>query len=738
MMVAMRGLLAVLLAGCLSTPARPDDQVVNSTPGTFALGGLFACELSQGALYCWGDNHYGQLGDPNAGVVVTTPARIGTLSSWTLIGAGGDHACGVHDGMVECWGRNDFGQTTGAPGGVRVQPTPLQLPAGVPVFESIAGASFRTCAIGQHQLWCWGQQDGTHTTSIPPTQFDPAVSWTDVEGGGDHSCAIGDGNVYCWGTNGVGESGQPTATKNLATPTQVPFLPSDRVALHVATGDQWSCAIMAKSGAKTGQLYCWGGPVDPMSTPQVESSEGWSSVELAGINACGVRDGRAVCWGGQSHGTLGTGQWYGGVKLEDAMGFANADRVVMPRIGSGTDEISCLVDQGQLKCWGDPLFGEFGNGHRTVSGSAVTVPAPSGHTWTGVWAGDFHTCATTEDKTLYCWGDDGPGTIKGLSGCGDQSRCQSASDQPTQPRPIQAPSSIGKVEEVVANGGYTCARLAGGSPSAVWCWGGYSGVYLGSAAPVPPTPRALPKSYSTIFGGHEATCGLATGLECWGRIAGAIIATPTTFTTPLTQLSSNESFACGLSAAGDRFCWGDNTLGQLGTGTTGGSTTMPPATAQESGVTAITTGDTHACELKSGGVYCWGFNDYNQVAPTGGPSFASPTQIMVGGSPLSGCQQLAATMRHTCALCGGQVYCWGADENDSLGRDPDNPPADPFGPAPPALPTGRQWTKIAVGGWHGCALDNTGELDCWGRSALGQLGDGSTDLLFPTPLPTLP
>ena len=45
---------------------------------------------------------------------------------------------------------------------------------------------------------------------------------------------------------------------------------------------------------------------------------------------------------------------------------------------------------------------------------------------------------------------------------------------------------------------------------------------------------------------------------------------------------------------------------------------------------------------------------------------------------------------------------------------------------------------IGVGKWHGCAVDNAGELYCWGIGKLGQLGDGSTDILFPTPLPALP
>jgi hypothetical protein len=246
--------------------------------------------------------------------------------------------------------------------------------------------------------------------------------------------------------------------------------------------------------------------------------------------------------------------------------------------------------------------------------------------------------------------------------------------------------------------------------------------------------------YSTIFGGHEVTCGIATGTECWGRLTGTPLDTPTATTPAFAQLSTIGGFACGMTASGDRYCWGDNARGQLGTGAIGGMTTVPPATAQETGLSAIEVGDNFACELKSGGVYCWGDDGNGQLAPQPFSSdpIPSPSQVGINGSPLTSCQQLAVTQRFACALCGGQVYCWGSDGNHGLGRDPDSSPPDANVPAPPALPSGKQWTMIAAGSWHGCALDSSGELYCWGSGVLGQLGDGSTDILFPTPLPALP
>jgi alpha-tubulin suppressor-like RCC1 family protein len=170
------------------------------------------------------------------------------------------------------------------------------------------------------------------------------------------------------------------------------------------------------------------------------------------------------------------------------------------------------------------------------------------------------------------------------------------------------------------------------------------------------------------------------------------------------QVDSGNRFSCAVTS-GQIYCWGQNSAGQLGDGTT---TTRLGATLPVQGITdalAVTTGDDHACALHADGtVSCWG------------AGATSPALV----SDLADVRQVSAGVRFTCArLAAGTVSCWGANAFGQLGN---GTTADAATPTPVLQISDAR--HVAAGSRHACAVLATGGVACWGSNQHGQLGDG--------------
>jgi alpha-tubulin suppressor-like RCC1 family protein len=230
-----------------------------------------------------------------------------------------------------------------------------------------------------------------------------------------------------------------------------------------------------------------------------------------------------------------------------------------------------------------------------------------------------------------------------------------------------------------------------------------------------------------------SSCALLnTGaVKCWGQNAYGQLgdATLTQSATPVdvsglsygvTAIESGFYHVCALLNSGAVKCWGLNSDGRLGDGTITSRSTPVDVTGLSSGVTAISAGYYQTCALlNTGAVKCWGGNSNGQLG--NGTTTQSTTPVDVTGLS-SGVVAISSGGMHNCALLNtGAVKCWGSNTNGQLGNGTTTQSTTPVDVT--GLSSGV--SSISVGYQHNCALTNTGALKCWGYNLYGQIGDGT-------------
>ncbi len=220
--------------------------------------------------------------------------------------------------------------------------------------------------------------------------------------------------------------------------------------------------------------------------------------------------------------------------------------------------------------------------------------------------------------------------------------------------------------------------------------------------------------------------------------------------TGVTAVAAGSLHTCALLISREVRCWGDNTSGQLGIGSTEPRRLLPATVSNESGestlqgVAQITAGgDTTCARLVSGQVRCWGDNAYHQLGDGGILPSSLPVAVssVAGGSPLTGVTQVDTGEEHTCArLSTGGAVCWGSSDDGTLGdgtRTPAPRPVEVVNGAGTNPLTGIR--RVTAGGTFTCAELANGTARCWGDGTSGQIGNGQTvDRLLPTQVRTGP
>ncbi|HEY1553265.1 MAG TPA: hypothetical protein VGF94_00455 [Kofleriaceae bacterium] len=579
---------------------QPDPELVHGGPwSAVAVGDRHVCAIdTAGTAWCWGDDSYGELGQ-NDQSPRATPTKIASANRWTAVTAGTDETCALAaDQTAWCWGFGAYGEIGNGTYGQFMVPTQVDHEA----WSSISAGGTHVCGSrSDGRLRCWGSNFSGElgveqiTTSISPVAVgDDSLRFTTVSAGAQHTCAATtDNHLWCWGSN---QNGQ------LAAAGDSPFNPDPR---QIAGGAvSWASAAAGKTtscGLGTDHnLWCFGHGSDgggAVATPtQVAGS--WSQVGMGGSTTCAIAtDGSLWCWGSNAYGALGDGSYtsrteptkiadpawlsisvgdYAACALRSdhfafcwgngPIGDGSTIRLIPTQVNGGPySSISvggfhaCAIDAGTqlLWCWGMNSSGQLGTGDN----NAYLVPTQIGTmTWTQVIGAFDHSCGSSGGNAL-CWGNGSTGQL------GD-----GATSSTTLPTPVGTASSL-------AAGQFDSCGLQNGA-LACWGWNEYGEVgdtsFMERVFPVP-----VPGTWTEVAMQLVHVCALASDgtLWCWGNNVDGQLAQPTTepeLGAPI-QVGSSSSWkqvsvggdaSCGIQSDSSLWCWGDNSAGQLGIGTT--------------------------------------------------------------------------------------------------------------------------------------------------------------------------
>jgi alpha-tubulin suppressor-like RCC1 family protein len=190
--------------------------------------------------------------------------------------------------------------------------------------------------------------------------------------------------------------------------------------------------------------------------------------------------------------------------------------------------------------------------------------------------------------------------------------------------------------------------------------------------------------------------------------------------TGFTKVTAGTDFTCALKTDSTVWCWGLNTSGQLGDGTTT-NRNRPVQVSGLSGVADIDNQYDFACALKTNGtVWCWGSGSNGQLGNGGTASSSTPVQV----SGLSNVTQIATGYQHVCAVVSnGSVWCWGWNIVHQLGDGTTTNRTTPISVS--GIFTA---TEVRAGAWNSCALLANQTITCWGdaNGFRGSAGSAST------------
>jgi alpha-tubulin suppressor-like RCC1 family protein len=347
------------------------------------------------------------------------------------------------------------------------------------------------------------------------------------------------------------------------------------------------------------------------------------------------------------------------------------DRPLFATVSGGVAMTCAVTSTAEVKCWGGNHVGQLGNGTQVDSLLPVQVQGLSGNT-TSVIATPLNACALSTSGGMKCWGADHRGQLGNASGVSSSTA-------------IQVTGLTTGVKAMAGGEEFTCALMNNGE---VKCWGNtYIDVDndgIDDSGNTPTTISGIPQDIVSISAG-------------------------------------GGKYACVLSATSGVWCWGQNSSGQLGDGSTVDRFVPVQITALPSSIRSLSTAQNHSCAVTStGGVKCWGSNTFGKL----GDGTTNNSNIPVSVLGLTGPAISVSTgYYHSCALLvSGAVQCWGWNFGGQLGDGTNND--SNVAVTVQGLPSTVE--VVTTGSRNSCALLTNGDLKCWGDNTYGQVGDGSS------------
>ncbi|XP_076959869.1 ultraviolet-B receptor UVR8-like isoform X1 [Bidens hawaiensis] len=361
---------------------------------------------NKSALYVWGYNQSGQTGRKCEEQSLRIPKQLppelfgcpaGANSRWLDVACGREHTAAVaSDGSLFTWGANEFGQLGDGTETSRKHPKKVKLLQNERVISVSCGAHC-TAAIAEPResngtnsskiLWVWGQNQGSNHPRVFWGAFSPDTVIRQVSCGAVHVVALSeDGLLQAWGYNEYGQLGRGVTCEGLQKARVInayaKFLdeaPELVKITQVSCGEYHSAAT-----SEYGEVYTWGlGNMGQLGHYSLQSEDkeliprrvvalnGIFVKEVAsgGVHTCAVTaKGALYAWGGCQAGQLGVGPQTGYFSLatsDSGTMFRNMPVLVLPygvkQVACGHSHTLVSTQDGRIHGWGYNSYGQAAN-----------------------------------------------------------------------------------------------------------------------------------------------------------------------------------------------------------------------------------------------------------------------------------------------------------------------------------------------------------------------------------------
>ena len=343
---------------------------------------------------------------------------------------------------------------------------------------------------------------------------------------------------------------------------------------------------------------------------------------------------------------------------------------------------------GPAYSWGSNDVGRLGTGQST----SINVPVPTAIAapgqFTSISAKHNHGCALGGDDSAYCWGFNRYGQLgNGLNGASDSSY--------NSPVPVRVLGPSAGFSAVAAGYNTSCALQKG--TLAAYCWGQGNVGQLGNGTS--DDSSAVPVAVS----GGRTFRGIDVG----------------------------QDSACAVAPDDSAYCWGRNSVGQLGNGTSDDSSTVPALVSGSYRFVEVSVGGQFACGVTrtsgdTGPGVCWGEGSQGRLGNGSTDDTNVPVIVDDTAPGVLTLRSIAAGDRHACAIStDDSAYCWGDGTNGQLGNGSSGLDYRQTRPTRVLIPGDAPVRDISAGSESSCAItDDT--TYCWGWQAYGELGNGET------------
>lgn len=764
-------------AASISTPT----QVGNSSNWSKVLCGQVhtAALKSDGTLWTWGSNVYGQLGLSDT-TNRSSPTQVGNLTNWNKIGVGGRSTYGIKtDGTL--WSMGESGSS----GTGFIAYSPIQI--GNNSWIHVAGGWLDAFAIqADGSLWAWGNINSwgqlglnTRTGVNTPVQVGTSSNWIQVSCGYYTTQAMqSDGTLWTWGNNSYGQLGLSDQTHRYV-PTQVGVLsnwtlsksfsaPTCRhtalinsnatlfefgvnsygqlgqldiisrlvpTQLGVGIYSNWAqvCAGAYSSLAlnSLGQLWTAGynlygqlgnNSTSSMSTyVQVGSLNSWTAVSSSrnkGYSAGAIlSDGTTWLWGNNSFGQLGQNNQfnYTSPVLVGNLVNVNTWRYVAAA-QSAYQFVTAIKSDGTLWAWGVNSYGQLGSGDYTHRSSPTQVSAESN--WVSVHPSSVTTFALKDDNTLWAVGLNEQGSM-GVTIVPSNTKTSSF---------VQVLGSW----KAVAPGTQTTAGIK--TDGTLWTWGfnNYGSMGISVAFISTPIQIGTASNWAEVARGGFHVMAInsigqlwVAGSNSYGQLG---LNTSTATASSITQLGTDTNwskvFGCGyasiaLKTNGTLWAWGQGTYGQLGL-SDNLNRSSPTQIGALSNWTKLAGNRLSTVAIKDDGtMWAWGLSAGLFGNNTNTSYFYSPVQI---GNNLSNWVQASAGSCLYAIDSSGVMYTAGDNSWGQLGSNNQGAPSSILTQVGGIGTLLTNCADIAFGSGHTVILTSNGTLWSVGSNAYGQLG----------------